>query len=191
VGRRDRAGLSRELGRRRFFTRMVKIAELVDAPVLKDVLATQYSEGCYGTWDPLLRAQIVTVTGSHHPVEKDELHENDLAVLTGVQQDGSGAVVRHVEGLRNDPPSSEAVEFESIDQRLPRVVPPASFGIATPAPVVRSKLHGHRGVASYDPRTVEYVPLDAPYLRSPVRRRCAIRTTRARSCSRCCPATAS
>jgi hypothetical protein len=29
--------------------------------------------------------------------------------------------------------------------------------------VVRSKLHGHRGMAAYDPRYVEFAPLDPPY----------------------------
>lgn len=156
---------SRELGARAFFTRMVRIADLVDVPAITGAVAQQYSEGCFGTWDPVLHAQVVTVTGSQHPVVKASLQEDDLAVITGVLDCGSGARVRTVEGLRNDPPSSEAVEFASIDQHLPRVRPPAAFGIEGEAPVVRSKLHGHRGVCAYDPRTVEYVPLDAPFFR--------------------------
>ncbi|MEO6595868.1 MAG: hypothetical protein ABIP94_14040 [Planctomycetota bacterium] len=154
---------SRELGARRFFTTMVRIADLVDVPALTGAVAQQYSEGCFGTWDPLLGAQIVTITGSQHPVSKASLGENDLAVLTGVRADGSGARVRTVEGLRNDAPSSEAVEFVAIDQRLPRRRPHPSFGIEDEVPVARSKLHGHRGVVAYDPKTVEYVPLDAPF----------------------------
>jgi len=154
---------SRELGARQFFTKMVLIADLVDVPSITGAVAQQYSEGCFGTWDPVIGAQIVTVTGSKHPVVKASLLEDDLAVITGVRNDGQGACVRTVEGLRNDPPSSEAVEFESIDQRLPRRRPDASFGIEVDAPVVRSKLHGHRGVVAYDPRTVEYVPLDPPF----------------------------
>lgn len=155
--------VSRELGHRAFFTRMVRIADLVDVPAITDSIAQQYSEGCFGTWDPTLRAQIVTVTGSRHPVVKAGLCEDDLALIDGVLPDNSGVFVRHVDGLRNDPPSSEAVEFEWIDARLPRVRPHSSFGIAGEAPVVRSKLHGHRGVAAYDPRTVEYVALDPPF----------------------------
>jgi hypothetical protein len=31
-------------------------------------------------------------------------------------------------------------------------------------PVIRSKLHSHRGVRAYDPALVEYAPLDDPYL---------------------------
>jgi len=157
--------ISRELGARAFFTKMVRIADLVDVPAITGAVAQQYSEGCFGTWDPVLQAQVVTVTGSQHPVVKASLQEDDLAVITGVLDCGSGARVRLVEGLRNDPPSSEAVEFASIDEHLPRVQLPAAFGVAGPAPVVRSKLHGHRGVTSYDPRTVEYVSLDAPFFR--------------------------
>jgi hypothetical protein len=163
TGRLAMLRVSRELGERAFFTKMVRIADLVDVPAIAGAVATQYSEGCFGTWDPVLQAQVVTVTGSQHPVVKASLQEDDLAVITGVLACGSGASVRTVEGLRNDPPSSEAVEFASIDQRLPRVRPPAAFGIEVAAPIVRSKLHGHRGVASYDPRRVEYVPLDAPF----------------------------
>lgn len=158
---------SRELGARAFFTRMVRIADLVDVPALTGAIAQQYSEGCFGTWDPALRAQVVTVTGSQHPVVKASLREDDLAVITGVLGDGTGVTVRHVEGLRNDPPSSEAVEFESIDQVLPRFALPPAFGdlAGLEAPAVRSKLHGHRGVIAFDPRHVEYVPLDAPFFR--------------------------
>ena len=35
-------------------------------------------------------------------------------------------------------------------------------------PVARSKLHGHRGVKSYDPRYVEHVFLNEPYYQYPV-----------------------
>ena len=155
--------VSRELGRREFFTRMVRVADLVEVPALTDALAQQYSEGCFATFDPLLRAQIVTVTGSSQPVQKMSIVEDDLAVIGEVLDGGHGVAVRAVEGLRNDPPSSEAVEFEAIDAVLPRAVPPAEFGIAVPMPVVRSKLHGHRGVSGYDPRTVEFVPLSPAY----------------------------
>jgi hypothetical protein len=155
--------VSRELGARRFFTRMVRIADLVDVPAITGTIAQQYSEGCFGTWDPVLQGQLVTVTGSLHPVVKEGLQEDDLALLVGVRPDTCGAEVQHVEGLRNAPPSSEAVEFESIDAALPRRVPPPAFGIAQAVPVVRSKLHGHRGVVAYDPATVEFVAMGAPF----------------------------
>lgn len=155
--------VSRELGRREFFTRMVRVADLVEVPALTDALAQQYSEGCFATFDPVLRAQIVTVTGSSQPVQKMSIVEDDLAVIGEVLDGGHGVAVRAVEGLRNDPPSSEAVEFEAIDAVLPRALPPAWFGLDEPMPVVRSKLHGHRGVRGYDPRVVEFVPLSPAY----------------------------
>jgi hypothetical protein len=156
---------SRELGARAFFTKMVRIADLVDVPALTGAVARQYSEGCFGTWDPSLGAMVVTATGSQHPIVKASLQPDDLAVITGVLPDGSGARVRAVEGLRNDPPSSEAVEFGMIDERLPRRGLSAACGVTGEVPVARSKLHGHRGVSSYDPGTVEYVPLDPPFFR--------------------------
>jgi len=154
--------VSRELGRRDFFTRMVRIADLVEVPALTDAIAQQYSEGCFGTWDPDLGAQVVTVTGSGKPVAKSELSEDDLAVIGELLDGGAGVAVRPVAQLRNDPPSSEAVEFAAIDTQLPRCPLPREFG-GQPGPVVRSKLHGHRGVTAYDPATVEFVPLAAPF----------------------------
>jgi hypothetical protein len=110
----------------------------------------------------MLNALIATVTGSARPVDKGSITEDDLAVIVGVRPDGQGALVRHVEGKRNDPPSTEAVEMMDMDSPLPTITLPA-FGISTPVPVVRSKLHGHRGISAYDPRWVEYVTLDPPY----------------------------
>ncbi len=153
---------AREFGKRNFFTRMVRIEELVHVPVVAGVVASQYSEGCFATWEPELEALIATVTGSSRPIEKAEITENELAVIVGVRPDGRGAVVRHVEGKRNDPPSSEAVELMDMDRLLPRVRVEMG-GHEYEVPVVRSKLHGHRGIAAYDPARVEFVPLDPPY----------------------------
>jgi hypothetical protein len=86
----------------------------------------------------------------------------------GVRGDGKGAQVRHVQGRRNDPPSSEAVELMDMDSKLPRIELDQPWEIDRPVPVVRSKLHGHRGVQSFDPRWVEHVPLDDPYYHYPV-----------------------
>lgn len=153
----------RQLAKHNFFTEMVRIADLVHIPAIPDAVANQYSEGCFATWDIELGALIATVTGSARPVDKDNLTEDDLAVIVGVRPEGNGALVRHVEGKRNDPPSSEAVEMMDLDNALPKVV----FD-GVPVPVVRSKLHGHRGVAAYDPNRVEYVALDSPYYYYPV-----------------------
>jgi hypothetical protein len=155
------AGL--ELGVRGFFTKMQRIADLVQVPAAGDAVASQYSEGCFSTWDPTLNSLISTVTGSARPVDKGSITDDDLAVIAGVRPDRRGALIRCVEAKRNDPPSSEAVEMMDMDSELPIVSLGPAWGISASVPVVRSKLHGHRGIAGYDPRQVEYVPLDAPY----------------------------
>jgi hypothetical protein len=152
-----------QLGKRNFFTEMVRIANLVQVPAVTDAIANQYSEGCFATWDPTLGALIATVTGSARPVDKGSITDDDLAVIVGVRPDGSGALTRHVEGKRNDPPSSEAVEMMDMDSPLPTVSLDSAWNVTAQVPVARSKLHGHRGIAAYDPRRVEYVLLDPPY----------------------------
>lgn len=113
---------------------------------------------------------IGTVTGSARPVEKENLTEDDLVVIDGVRPEGLGALVRRVEGKRNDPPSSEAVEMRELDKPLPTIGLGEEWAGASGAsvPVVRSKLHGHRGVNAYDARFVEHVHLDLPYYDYPV-----------------------
>ena len=182
---------AREIGNRGFFTEPVQIDRLVRVPVVPGVVASQYSEGCFATWDPVLGALITTVTGSTRPVHKGSISEEDLSVVVGVRPDRLGALVRQVDGRRNDPPSSEALELVDMDSALPiaewgmgnadpSLRSRASFGTETTSsnahsafpiphslgvPIVRSKLHGHRGVAAYDPMHVEYAPLDPPYYR--------------------------
>jgi hypothetical protein len=157
-----------QLGERSFFTEMVHVSDLVPVPAVTDAISSQYSEGCFATWEATLEALIATVTGSARPVDKGSITEDDLAVIVGVRSDGSGALVRHVEGRRNDPPSSEAVEMMDMDGPLPTVNLAPGWDISTPVPVVRSKLHGHRGITAYDPHRVEYVPLELPYYHYPV-----------------------
>jgi len=152
-----------ELGQRQFFTEMVRVADLVQVPALHEAVADQYSEGCFATWEPALGALVATVTGSARPVDKGRISDDDLAVIVGVRPDGRGALIRQVEGIRNDPPSSEAVEMMEMDIRLPKSVLGPAWGQGGEVPVARSKLHGHRGVAAYDPRYVEFLPLDPPY----------------------------
>lgn len=157
----QRAG--EELGVRNFFTEMLRINDLSTVPAINDSIASQYSEGCYTTWDPKLQALITTVTGSARPVDKGDIGEDDLAVIVGVRPDGLGALVRHVEGKQNDAPSSEAVELMDMDYPLPRIMLGVEWEDQVRVPVVRSKLHGHRSVRAYDPTLVEYVPMDTPY----------------------------
>jgi hypothetical protein len=158
----------RQLGLRDFFTEMVRIADLVNVPAVANAVSSQYSEGCFSTWDPSLDALIATVTGSARPVYKGSISEEDLAVIVGLQPDGSGALVRHVEGGSNVPPSSEAVEMIAMDDPLPTVTLGRRWEVPAEVPVVRSKLHGHRGISAYDGRYVEYVPMAAAYHHFPV-----------------------
>ncbi len=159
---------SLELDRRNFFTETVRVHDLVHVPALSGAIANQYSEGCFATWESEIGALISTITGSARPVDKGNITDDELAVVVGVRADDTGVNVRNVLGKRNDPPSSEAFEMADIDRSLPWVQPDASFGIAQPAPVVRSKLHGHRGVAAYNPDCVEYAPMDPTFSRYPV-----------------------
>lgn len=152
-----------EFGRRNFFTEMVLIEALVSVPAVSGVVARQYSEGCFATWDPRLQALIATVTGSARPVDKTKIGEDDLAVIVGVRPDGRGAIVQHVEDKRNDPPSSEAVEMFDMDAPLPRIKLGQEWEMSAEVPVARSKLHSHRSISAYDPAKVEFVPLDPPY----------------------------
>jgi hypothetical protein len=162
---------ARELGQRGFFTHIVRVADLVQVPAIGDAVAEQYSEGCFATWEPRLGSLIATITGSARPVNKDNITEDELAVIVGVRPDGKGAMIYHVENKRNDPPSSEAVEMMTLDQPLPKIALRLESQEGTAVfhvPVARSKLHGHRGVAAYDPNYVEYVMLDPPYYHYPV-----------------------
>jgi hypothetical protein len=159
---------ARKLDKRHFFTDTVRIYELVNVPAVSDTVSSQYSEGCFTSWDPDLNALIATITGSARPVAKGNITEDDLAVIVGVRPDGAGALVRQVEGRRNDPPSSEAVEMIGVDSLLPRIKLNLDGIRGVEVPVVRSKLHGHRGVASYNPELVEFVSMDPPYYDYPV-----------------------
>lgn len=158
----------RQLGRRDFFTEMVRIAHLVNVPAVANAVSSQYSEGCFSTWDPRLDALIATVTGSARPVYKGAIAEQDLTVIAGLRPDGSGALVREVEGRGSAPPSSEAVEMVMMDGPLPSITLGSGWECTAQVPVVRSKLHGHRGCARYDPQCVEYAPMALPYHYYPV-----------------------
>ena len=160
------AGLA--LGQRRFFTQMIRVADLIAVPAVDDAIARQYSEGCFATWDTTLGGLVTTVTGSARPVDKTGLADDDLAVIVDVRADGRGVIVRHVDGGENAPPSSEALELRDVDTDLPKVVLGPEWGTDAGAtvPVIRSKLHGHRGVRSFDPARVEFVSLPALVLRA-------------------------
>ena len=135
---------------------------------MSDAVARQYSEGCFATWDPDLDALIATATGSARPIDKGAIAEDELAVIVGVRSDGKGALVRPSEGNLDVLPSSEAVEMMDMDADLPRISLGPERPTSAQVPVARSKLHGHRGIVSYDPRRVEFAPLDPAYYLYPV-----------------------
>jgi hypothetical protein len=155
---------SRELGKRDFFTEMIKVSQLAEIPGFSEAISSQYSEGCFATWDTRINALLTTITGSARPVRKENITDRDLAVIVGIKPEYDGALIRKVEGHPNHPPSSEAVEMIGMDLELPRI----GLSGGAHVPVIRSKLHGHRGVQSFDPGRVEYVSLPESYLYYPV-----------------------
>jgi hypothetical protein len=159
---------AKQFGNRNFFTDMIRIADIVQVPAVEASVSSQYSEGCFATWDPQLDALISTVTGSEKPVDKGNITDEDLAVLVGVRSDKQGALVRHVEGKQNHAPSTEAVELMGMDLYIPKINLPSNWGITGKVPAIRSKLHGHRGVSHFDPGIVEHVPLEPAFYDYPV-----------------------
>ncbi len=157
---------SQELGKRDFFTEMIHVSDVAEIPGFSDAISQQYSEGCFATWDTQINGLLTTITGSARPVRKENITDKDLAVIIGIKPEHDGALIRQVEGHPNHPPSSEAVEMIGMDLKLPRVSLPLSGGAQ--APVIRSKLHGHRGVRSFNRDLVEYVSIPESYLYYPV-----------------------
>jgi hypothetical protein len=155
---------SHELGRRDFFTEMIHVSDVAEIPGFSDAISQQYSEGCFATWEPRLNGLLTTITGSARPVRKENITDKDLAVIVGIRPGRDGALIRKVEGHPNHPPSSEAVEMIGMDVPLPRLTITGGANV----PVIRSKLHGHRGVRSFDRTRVEYVSVPESYLYYPV-----------------------
>lgn len=145
-----------EFGNRDFFTNMIRISDLIGVRSVSEAVANQYSEGCFGTWSTDLDALVVTATGSAHPVNKSQVTEANLAV---VKDNHEELIALNVNGRPYQAPSSESYEMVGMDRKLPKLKL-NGFG---EVPMVRSKLHGHRGIAAYHPGKVEYVPMDEPY----------------------------
>lgn len=161
---REMTQASQELGKRDFFTEMIHVSDVAEIPGFSEAISQQYSEGCFATWDVQLNGLLTTITGSARPVRKENITDKDLAVIAGIKPERDGALIRKVEGHPNQPPSSEAVEMIGMDLQLPRISLPNGAQV----PVIRSKLHGHRGVRSFDRNRVEYVSLPESYLHYPV-----------------------
>jgi hypothetical protein len=137
---------------------------VAEIPGFSDAISQQYSEGCFATWDVYIDGLVTTITGSARPVRKENITDKDLAVIVGVKPERDGALIRKVEGHPNHPPSSEAVEMIGMDVKLPRI----TLSNGAQVPVIRSKLHGHRGVHSFNLDQVEYVSVPESYLYYPV-----------------------
>jgi hypothetical protein len=161
---REMTQASHELGKRDFFTEMIKVSQVAEIPGFSEAISQQYSEGCFATWDVQINGLLTTITGSARPVRKENITDKDLAVIVGIKPEYDGALIKKVEGHPNHPPSSEAVEMIGMDLDLPKVV----LSNGARVPVIRSKLHGHRGVQSFDRTRIEYVPLPKSYLHYPV-----------------------
>lgn len=152
---------SRQFGQRGFFSDMIRIDNLIGLPSLSDALASQYSEGCFGTWDTELGAMIVTAAGSSQPVNKSQITKEHLAV---VKANGMETIGLQIDGRPYRVPSSESYEMTMMDRLLPSI----EVAVGAKIPVVRSKLHGHRGISAYCADRVEYVAMDEPYFCYPV-----------------------
>jgi hypothetical protein len=155
---------SQELGKREFFTEMIHVSDVAEIPGFSDAISQQYSEGCFATWDAQIDGLLTTITGSARPVRKENITDEDLAVIVGIKPEYDGALIRRVEGHPNHPPSSEAVEMIGMDLKLPRL----TLSNGAQVPVIRSKLHGHRGVGAFNRDRVEYVSVPESYLYYPV-----------------------
>lgn len=147
---------SQEFGNRNFFTNMIKISDLIGVRSVSEAVANQYSEGCFGTWITELGALVITATGSAHPVNKSQITEASLSV---VKDHHDGLFAMQIDGKPYQVPSSETYEMVGMD----RVLPKHKLNGSGEVPMVRSKLHGHRGIAAYHPDKVEYVPMSEPY----------------------------
>src|SRR5512134_1287432 len=112
---------SREFGRRDFFTEMIRISDVAEVPGFSEAISSQYSEGCFATWEVQLNALLTTITGSARPVRKENITDQDLAVIAGIKPEHDGALIRKIEGHLNHPPSSEAVEMIGMDMHLPKI----------------------------------------------------------------------
>jgi hypothetical protein len=148
-------GVGRFFGERGLLTEPFRISEVVGGghigKAIESGVSSQYSAGCYAAWDETVKAMVVTGTGSARIIDKRNITQNDLAVVKGINADGSGAVVRPVEGRDPVIPSVEAVEMCGIIQN----------GIEIHGETVFAAVfHTHAGVLAYNPDRVERVCMD-------------------------------
>jgi hypothetical protein len=146
-----------------FFTTPIQVDKLLGYRGIGDAIAAQYSEGCYAVYEPEVRGLITTATGSSRLVDKRAITRTDQAVVAGLLPSRDGVLVRPVLGMETVVPSVEAVEMMALCEAVPAHTRYDRQGTALRVPNVRAILHGHLGVASYDPAFVEAVTLDPLY----------------------------
>jgi hypothetical protein len=146
-----------------FFTTPIYIEKVLGYRGISEAISAQYSEGCYGVYDADIPGLLTTATGSSRLVDKRAITRADQAVVIGVKPEQDGAVVRPVIGMETVVPSVEAVEMMSICEQVPGHYRANSRGERVKVPNVRAILHGHLGVASFDPERVEAVRLEPLY----------------------------
>jgi hypothetical protein len=143
-----------------FFTTPFYIEKLLGYRGVSDAISAQFSEGCYAVYEADLQGMITTATGSSRLVDKRSISRGDQAVIVGLQPGRDGAIVRPVAGLEPVMPSVEAVEMLSLAQAVATHPRRTRQGETVQVPNLRALLHGHLGVAAYDPDFVEMVELD-------------------------------
>ncbi len=146
-----------------FFTTPIQVDKVLGYRGIGDAISAQYSEGCYGVYEPEVQGLITTATGSSRLVDKRAITRTDQAVVAGVLPSRDGALVRPVEGMETVVPSVEAVEMMALCEGVPSHLRRNRQGAEVPVPNVRAILHGHLGVESYNPAFVEAVTLEPLY----------------------------
>ncbi len=146
-----------------FFTTPLYIEKLLGYRGISEAISAQFSEGCYAVYEPDIPGLLTTATGSSRLVDKRSISRLDQAVVVGTRPDREGAVVRPVAGMEQVVPSVEAVEMMGLCERVPQHTHLNSHGLVVTVPNVRAILHGHLGVAAFDPERVEAVMLDPLY----------------------------
>jgi hypothetical protein len=146
-----------------FFTTPLYIEKLLGYRGISDAISAQFSEGCYAVFEPDIPGLLTTASGSSRLVDKRSISRLDQAVVVGMRSDHEGAVVRPVAGMEPVVPSVEAVEMMGLCERVPHHEHLNSHGNPVNVPNVRAILHGHLGVAAFDPTKVEAVRLGPLY----------------------------
>ena len=146
-----------------FFTTPIYVEKVLGYRGLSEAISSQYSEGCYGVYEADIPGLLTTATGSSRLVDKRSITRADQAVVIGIKPERDGAIVRPVSGMDTVVPSVEAVEMMSICEGVPSHRRANSRGELVQVPNVRAILHGHLGVAAFDPQRVEAVRLEPLY----------------------------